>query len=232
MNNIRTHKCETCNINIKANICDKKKDMYYFFCCGCLKNINVCSRQNCGKLFLLNNNDLINSKTVYILNSNSKFYLYDDIKNIVINKYESMDNLKKILKEKKEAKKKKLKKIENEKLDRESKLKELFYLNKLEFKNHGDCYSYIHYGVPELQIVLTNELSNLREKTMRQFVLANELHNVDLPLDERLKTCYEYINNINTKPIDDIIKSIKNEYELKNNTYSEDNYNGLYDICV
>jgi len=245
-NNIRTHKCDTCNENIKTNICNKKKDLYYFFCSECLKSINVCSKQNCNKLFLLNNDDIINLKTIYLFGNNSKFYLYDDIKQIIITKYGSFDDLKKKLKEKKELKKKKLKKIENDKLERETKLKELFISHKLEFKNHGDCYSYIHYGTPELNIVLNNELNKLKEQSNRQIILANRLHDINIPYDERLKSCYEYINNLNTKPLDDIVKSIKMEYNLQNNpennTKNKNNihYNNKiylntfndYDICV
>jgi hypothetical protein len=36
-------------------------------------------------------------------------------------------------------------------------------LNKLDFKNYGDCYSYIHYNVPDLETVLKNELTKLKE---------------------------------------------------------------------
>lgn len=232
MNNIRTHKCNKCPVDIKINMCDKKKDMFYFFCSGCLKNINVCSKKNCQKLFLLNNNDIVNLKVIYMLNSNSKFYLYDDVMNVINIKYGSLENLKQIIKEKKRIKKEKMKKLEDEKIKRENKLKDLFMLYKLEYKNYGDCYSYIHYATPDLNIVLKNELNNLKIKSMRQFVLANELQNIRVPLDESIKPCYEYINNINTKPLDDIVKSIKMEYDIKNNTY--DNMYDLkeYNICV
>jgi hypothetical protein len=237
-NNIRSHKCDTCGESIKVNICNNKKDLYYFFCCNCLKSVNVCSKQNCSKLFLLNNDDLANLKIIYLFGNNSKFYIYDDIKSIIITKYGNFDNLKKLLKDKKEMKKKKLEKIANEKLEREKQLKELFMLNKLEYKNHGDCYSYIHYGTPALNVVLNNELNKLNEQTNRQMILANRLNDFNIPLDEKLKSCYEYINNLNTKPLDDIITSIKIEYNLKNNNdnfYNNeiyvDNFEN-YNICV
>ena len=166
--------------------------------------------------------------------------MYDDIKQIIITKYGSLNNLKKILKEKKELKKKKLKKIENDKLEREIKIKELFELNKLEFKNYGDCYSYIHYGIPELNVVLTNELNKLKEQSKRQFILANRLYDIDIPFDEKFKSCYEYINNLNTNPLDDIIKAIKIEYNsnnnIKNNAYHNNKkYLSIFNdnnICV
>lgn len=236
MNNIRTHKCNTCNINIKVNTCDKKKDLYYFFCCNCLKNVSVCSKQNCNKLFLLTVNDLASSKTIYLLNNNSKFYLYSDIEKIIVMKYGSLINLKKILKDKKEIKKKRVQKMENDKLKREKDLKNLFALNKLEFKNYGDCYSYVHYGTPKLEEVIHNQLAELKEKSKRQFILANELHDINIPLDERLKSCYEYINNLNTKPLDDIVKCIQSEYYSQNSTQDDDKYYldtiSNYDIYV
>ena len=135
MNIIRTHKCETCSTHIKVNLYDKKKELYYFFCSTCLKNVNVCSKESCNKLFLLKD-ELKNAKTIYLFNNNSKFYLYDDIKNIAITKYGSLDNLKKILEEKKISKKSRKEKVQNERINREIELKELFTLNKLEYKNY------------------------------------------------------------------------------------------------
>jgi len=229
MNNIRTHKCETCNINIKVNLDDKKEYLYYFFCCSCLKNINVCSKKNCNKLFLLND-ELKNVKTIYLLNNNSKFYMYSDIKTIVLDKYGSFDNLKKILKERKMNKKIKMQKLENDKIMRETKLKELFALNKLEYKNYGDCYSYIHYNKPELNTVLTNELNKLKECSAKQFMLSNDLIN----FDEKVQSCYNYINDLKYNPFNDITKSIHNNTYYNNDEYEshEISAHTKHDICA
>ncbi len=234
MNNIRTYNCETCNINIKVNLNDKNKYLYYFFCCDCLKNISVCSKKNCEKLFLLNNNELKNIKTIYLFNSNNKFYIYDDIKPIVINKYGSFDNLKKILKERKINKKNKLCKLENEKKKREIELKELFALNKLDFKNYGDCYSYIHYNKPDLNTVLNNELDKLKVCSMKQFIMANELDDDNITLDEKVKSCYNYINSLKYNPFININKSIQNDMQFNNNEYHlyENNTQQNNNICV
>lgn len=222
MNNIRTHNCNTCSSDIKVNLCDKTKDLYYFFCYTCLQSINVCSKKHCNELFLLNNdNDLKNLKTIYIINSNSKFYLYDDVIQCVIRKYGSFDSLKIMLKEKKKAKKAKVKKLESGRKEREQKLKELFMLNKLEFRNHGYCYEYIQYGKHDLDFVLNSELNRLKDQNIRQNVLAGALRNINIPLDQNLKSCYEYINDISTKPLNDIVKCIELEYNLKNNKYCD-----------
>ena len=214
MTNITTHKCDMCINNIKVNLCSEKESLYYFFCNLCLKTINVCSKQNCNKLFLLGD-ELKNLKTIYLANSNSKFYKYDDVKNIAVNKYGSINELKKILKEKKEMKKMKKMKMESERIDRENLARDQFGFNKLEFKKHGDCYLYIQYGKPSLQEVISGELIKLRERTKRQLVLATELYRFGIPYDETLKSCYEYVNGIRGESVEEILKSVQNEYYSK-----------------
>lgn len=233
MDNIRTHKCDMCDINIKVNLTDKIENLYYFYCCNCLKNINVCSKQNCNKLFLLNN-ELKNVKTIYLLNNNTKFYMYDDIKTIIIAKYGTFDNLKKILKERKINKKNKMQKLENDKIIRENKLKELFALNKLEYKNYGDCYSYIHYNKPELNTVICNEFNKLKERSAKQFILSNELNDITISLDEKVKSCYNYINDLKYNPFNDINKSIQNDTHYDNNDYQlyKNSVNETHNICA
>ncbi len=233
MNNIRAHKCDTCNIHIKVNLYDKNKYLYYFFCCDCLKNIDVCSKKNCNKLFLLND-ELKNVKTIYLLNSSNKFYLYDDIKPIVIGKYGSFDNLKKLLKERKINKKNKKCKLEIEKKIRENKLKELFALNKLDFKNYGDCYSYIHYNKPDLITVLNNELDKLKAYSIKQYIMLNDIDDNDKHLDEKVKSCYDYINDLKYNPFNDINKSIQHDMHFNNDEYHlyENNTQQNHNICV
>src|SRR5439155_1854984 len=180
--------CEKCNNKISnffpQNIINKYN--YYFFCSKCLKILKVCSKSKCKKLFLLNNSDFKKLKIIY-LNNTQHFFLYDDIKEIVLNKYGSFINLQNIINEKLIEKKLKIQKNNNLIADREQKLKESFQLNKLEFKNYGDCYSYIHYGEPTLEIVMENELKKINEKNSRRIILANELKKININLDESLK---------------------------------------------
>jgi hypothetical protein len=94
MHNIRIYECHKCGTNTKINLCENEENLYYFFCGDCLKKINVCSKRNCHKLFLLTN-EMKNTKNIYLSNNNNKFYLYDDIEQILISKYGSINELKK-----------------------------------------------------------------------------------------------------------------------------------------
>ena len=123
----------------------------------------------------------------------------------------------------------KIAKNENNKIEREKKIREIFQFNKLEFKNFGDVYAYINYGKPDLETVVNNEIIKITNKHNRRIILANELKKLNILLDESLKSCYEYINEISTKPLDDVVRCIEIEYFLKHNT----NYDKLlekYDI--
>lgn len=235
MNTIITNNCQSCNINIKTNIINTQIHQYYFFCGECIKNLNVCSKTNCNKLFLLNDADIKPLKYIYLLNNNSKFYLYDDIKSIVITKYGSLDNLKNLIKKNKDKKKLKKQKMQNEKLKRESDLKELFIFHKLEYKNFGMCYEYVNYGKPSIDIVLETELAKLEAKTKRQNDLAKILYNLNIPYDCNNKLCYEYVNGINNKTLNETINIIKFEYNVNNDDFDIDSYD-VYkinnDICV
>lgn len=197
--------CEKCNNIVCVNI---NSNNFYFFCNKCIKSLKLCSKSNCKKLFMLNDSDLVNLKIIY-LNSNYNFYLYDDVYKIILTKYGSLDNLEYLIKNKR-------KKCNNIKVEREKILKEQLMLNKLEYKNYGDCYSYVNYGKPPIEQVLVNELEKLYEKNKRRLNLASELSKINMTLDETIKPCYEYINDlIPEKSIDDIVKKI--QFETKNN---------------
>ncbi|ARF09721.1 hypothetical protein Indivirus_2_100 [Indivirus ILV1] len=101
---------------------------------------------------------------------------------------------------------------------REKEIKEIFKLNKLEFKNYGDIYSYINYGKPDINTIIQNTLSKLSEKNERRIRLSKELIELNIPYDETYKGCYEYINNIGTKEFIDIIRSIEVEHFLRTQT--------------
>ncbi len=101
---------------------------------------------------------------------------------------------------------------------RENEIKEIFKLNKLEFKNYGDVYSYINYGKPDIETVMKNTLLKLNEKNERRLKLSEELIKINIPYDETYKACYEYINNIGTKDFTDIIRNIEVEHFLRTQT--------------
>lgn len=195
---------------------------YYILCYNCIKTSTICSKTKCKKEFLLNDNDLKNIKMVH-LNNNYNYYLYVDIEKIILNKYGSFNNLKLQIKNNKVKQLSKQTKSQNIKQTREKKLKEELRRNKLEFKNHGNLYSYIHYGTPTLETIINEELKKNKDKMERRILLSNELNKLDIQLDETLPTCYEYINNLTTKKISTVIRNIEIEHFLKHET----EYNNL-----
>jgi len=202
--------CHSCNKHLKNSILYKNYIDEHLFCNLCLKSQKVCSRSKCKKIFLLSDNDINGLKKIFI-NSNQQFFLYNDVKKVVLNKYGTMKNLENILLDKKRNKDIKITKQNNSKLDRENKLREALIINKLEYKNYGDCYSYIHYGKPSLETVIFNELKKNQEKSNRRTILAMELNKLGLTLDESIPLHYEFINNLNDKSLWEVINCVKKE---------------------
>ena len=88
-----------------------------------------------------------------------------------------------------------------------------------------------------MDTILHHELDKITEQTKRQNDLAKELYKFNISLNENSKLCYEYIHNINNKPLHEIINNIKSEYCLKHNIYYEvndisDSFKINNDICV
>lgn len=213
--------CEICNIKLNLTIFDDRnlKDKFYLFCKNCIRDVQVCSKSKCKKLFLLNDTDISNTKKIYTYtNTTQQFYLYEDLKQIIINKYGSIENLQTIIKQKQHEKEKRNNKLINIKLQREKELKDAFMMNKLEYKTYGDCYSYIHYAEPSLEIVIQNELKKINMKNTKRMSLASELNKLGIPLDENLKSCYEYINGLSSTELIDVVRCIEIEHFLKHNT--------------
>jgi len=220
---IRYGLCESENCNsANKKIAIKEhyvKTKHYMFCKNCLGNMEICSKSKSKKIFHLTDDDIKNVKLIYLENNTThQFYKYQDIKNVLINKYGSISNLQSVINKKNEIKEIKNKKSESAKLQRELKIRETFQMNKLEFKNYGDVYTFIHYGKPDLNTVVNNELIKINQKNVRRNTLANKLNQLNISIDESLKSCYEYINNIGTKTLDDVVRHIEVEHFLKYNT--------------
>jgi len=219
-------KCEKCgsnmhimnNINVVDNV-DNNKNKYYFLCKECIKNIKICSKSKCKSIFALGDQDLSGTKIIYI-GSNCHFYIYDDIIKIIDQKYGSLDTYKVIRKQKQRQHEVAMTKRNSLRISRENELKELFRLNKLEFKNYGDCYLYIKYGKPDANVVLSNELTKSQLINNRRSKLAFELDKLNIPIDESLRTCYDYIYNLTdkSKSIRDTVRNIEIEHFFKHQT--------------
>lgn len=101
---------------------------------------------------------------------------------------------------------------------RKNKLINKLQENKLMMKHNGDCYSYIKYGHPGIEQVINNELLKTEYKTNRKIKLAKKLSKLNIVLDESLPSCYNYINNLGCKSLNDIVQNIEIEYFLKHHT--------------
>jgi hypothetical protein len=110
--------------------------------------------------------------------------------------------------------------IENKIIKRENKLIFEFNEHKIGIPNKyfGDIYAYIHYGKPSLKLIIKNEINKISLKRKRRIKLNNELKKINIPLDESLTSCIDYINNRNNKTLSKTIRKIEIEYFLKYQT--------------
>lgn len=209
--------CEKCNTKIKIIGLKSINSKHYILCKNCISKEKICSKTKSKKIFLLNDKDLENLKYIYIDSpNNNKFFIYQDILNIINTKYGSYENFKEIYNKKKLKLNKIREKKHKIKENRRKKLEYLFRNNKMKIKNYGDCYSYIHHGYPDLEIVLENEIKKLNEKSLRKIELGKRLNEIGLKLDESMELCYNYINQVGSKTLDETIRSIEVINYIKN----------------
>jgi hypothetical protein len=173
---------------------------------------------------MLDDTDFNNLKQIYLinysLNNDYKFYLYNDVEQITVQKYGSLENLESILKKKHERRQQLKDKKKSIKLERETILKKMFEENKIEFQNIGDSYLYINYGKPDPEIILQNEINKTYKKSIRRLELGLALEQKNILIDETYKPCYEYINGLNDD-LDEtvqkmVIKTLKNKTNKSN----------------
>jgi len=167
--------------------------------------------------------DIDDLKYLYFENPKNriKLYLLSDIISRSLSKYVSIDNLNK-LKQKKlddiiKLNQKKMKIVSGRMIE----LKDTYKLNKLEFRYVGDAYSYINYGKPSIQNVVKNERKKIDIKTKRRIKLGKYLKRKNLPFDENMKECYEYINKIGTRSTKETSREIEIDIFLRTHTKYE-----------
>lgn len=224
MNHITCEKCDNI-IKIKNN---KKKfinydDIYIKFhvlCEICRENVKCYNKTESKKIFFLNENDLSNIKALYSTNK-SILYIHDELLEYAIQKYGDINVIEK-KKEKELIKKNNLLKTKKENIQlRKELITNYFSINKLQLKPFGDCYSFINNGYPSLSEIAKNEIKKNEQKNEKYIQLARELSKINIPFDESCNICYEYINNIGYRNLNETIRMIELEYFLKTKT----NYN-------
>ncbi len=232
-----SYSCENCLINTTATTttttttrppCYKTN---YIFCKSCIKDKKFISITKCKKMFFLTQNDIKNLKFLYLQNNKNchKFYLYDEIEAIIINKYGTLNKLDELKNYKHTQTEKKMSKKKDQINKRREELLTVLKENKLEFKNCGDCYSYINYGTPTVDTIILNQLNTLQDKQVRRISLANELLKYSVPLDEKESYCYEYINNIGCHDFNTIVENIVLKYYGQG---ANDNNNSKRDLVI
>lgn len=217
-----TNNCIKCNKYFFLNPENRKYDVqkHFLLCKKCINNIKICSKTKCIDNFALHENDLNGLKYLYIenMNNRSKFYLYEDIEQRIIGKYGNLENMTSNIIKKKEKtnKKKELRKSLSD--SRKKTLIKVLEANKLEFKNHGDCYSYINYGKPPISAIVSEEISKINDNNKRRIELAKALSSENLILDESSESCYNYINNIGCKSLVETVREVEMEHFFNTKT--------------
>lgn len=150
-----TNKCIFCNLSTSYILKDEKT---FIICDECQTLHTLFARTFCLTNLLLNKKDLDTLKC--FKKSNQKLYLEDDIQNLIKIKYgNEYINYKqqKIL-----HKYKRLTNKNNIIEERRKILLEKLAEYKIECKKFGDCYSYIQFGYPDVDMVIKNELEKYK----------------------------------------------------------------------
>lgn len=204
-------KCRKCNTNtIRA---DSSIDLnnHFVLCSLCKKSSKLYSKTFCLKQLLLSTNDLKSLKYLYSKNK-IKYYLDEDIENIIKIKFKEIEKNK----EKKLARAKHYEKLQ---CLRKEKLQKSLAEYKLDIKPFGDCFTYIKYGYPNLETVIKNEINRSMELSRRKKILFEELQKFGLVYNDTANSiCYEYINGISNKSLNDTIDDAKIENFFINHT--------------
>lgn len=222
-----SYSCQECSeavyiqnmTRIPSTIC------HFILCNKCIKIKKLISFTKCKKMYFLTNADVNGLKYLYISNKKniSKFYIYDEIETIIINKYGTINKITELTTIKnKQIEQKHLKKQALIK-KRKDELLEILTANKLELKNYGDCYSYIHFGTPSIDDIIINSLNNLNDKQNRRIELSTELSKYYIKFDEKNSYCCDYVNNIGCSDLNSTIENIvMSHYGYVNKEYKKD----------
>lgn len=222
-------KCENCSQIIhqkqSLKIHTYSPHKHYLFCSSCLKKKDIMSRTQAKRTFFLCDDEIKDLKYIHV-HDHRRFFVYDDILQVVIQKYGSFDEYKMVANERKNRVERIRRDKGKKKDEREQQLFQELKNNKLEYKTYGDCYSFIHYGKPDIKTVINNELDKVKTANQKRIDLASELEKRGVRLDVTSQSYYDYINNISSSTLDEVVRDIEIEIFLKSKT----NYNDLIKI--
>jgi hypothetical protein len=174
-------KCLFCKLNtlytknLETKLDNKKS---FVLCDPCYKKNITLSKSFCLNELLINKNDLNNIKC--FKKNNQYLYLADDI-------YNFMENDNNYLSYKEEKLLQKYNKISNITIlrkNRKKQLEDILAQNKLDYKNWGDCFTYVQFGYPSIETVIQNELERCHQIFIRELSNKSDLNKSDIDSDK------------------------------------------------
>ena len=97
-------------------------------------------------------------------------------------------------------------------------LHQAFDEHRLQVKDYGDCYSFIHYGTPTVDEVVHNELTRLHNYQTRREELTIKLKNIGIKYSEEYSDCIDFVHSRSNKTADEVVRSIELERFLLDKT--------------
>jgi hypothetical protein len=193
-------------------------DSNFALCPSCRDSCKLYSKTFCLKQLLISKDDLLPLKYLYNVDSKVKYYIDDDIERIIKVKFKAIEK-------NKERRLVKAKHSEMVKLERRRELIEKLSEYKLNYKPFGDCFTFVQYGYPKINTVIENEIKKSIELSLRKKLLYSELKKFNIPYRED-SVCYDFINGITSKSLNDTITDAKIEDFFINYT----NYEQLREV--
>jgi len=174
---------------------------FILLCKQCLNTSSLCVSSSCKNYFMLSNTEMKSLQPVYtfkqIKNNTPKFYLESHVLNLLLSKNKNEQNLNTILNKKREkiiTKKNKKTQIED---IRRNKIKYEFFMNKLEYNELGDVYSYVTIGKPSIKEIIHDNIIKLNKENNKRIKLSKYLENHGMTYNEHDLEHVKYIKQKN-----------------------------------
>lgn len=177
--NGKNNYCKLCNKFVKViktgetilseNHRQYNNKIHFLLCKSCRNTSNITSFTICKKKYQLKKQQLNNLKILYISNirNNNKYYIWNDINNIIISIYGSLDKFQLVRETDLGKKMVRERQTQLNKIHRELELRRIFKDNKLDFScNYGDCYTYVQYGWPSIDSILDNKIDEYNSESI------------------------------------------------------------------
>lgn len=105
---------------------------------------------------------------------------------------------------------------------RRDELRNSCIMNKIEYKEHGDYYSYINYGKPDIKTIICNELQNQKEKIEIHLKIKERLDKINISYKDHVENIIKLINTNKKQNIEQIIKEVEMmDFFNKNQFYNK-----------